>query len=76
MFKQRYGRPHRTYTGYRRRGISGRCTKCSGFLSRVSELPPEIKQMIGNYYKTGLRKRMVVSRNKHMTVKKRLWKAK
>jgi len=71
MLKQRYGRHHRTYTGHRSRGASGRCIKCTSFLSRVSKLPPEIKQMIFGRYRVGLRKRIVARKNRVVNVKKR-----
>lgn len=58
MFKQKYGRPHRTYIGYRNSRVSGRCSKCSSLLSRVSKLPAEIKGMIYSKYKRGLRFRV------------------
>jgi len=76
MLKQNYGKYHNRYTGYRRRGNSGRCKRCTSLLTRVARLPPELNQAIFRLYQTGLRRRVVLSRNRQVNIRKRLWRAK
>jgi len=57
MWKQKNGRPHRTWRGYKSTKSTGRCSKCTSLLARVRKLPVELRSKIRGYYKTGLRSR-------------------
>jgi hypothetical protein len=56
MFKQKNGRTHNIYRGYKRG--SGRCAKCDRMLNQTRGLPLELREIIAGYYRSGLRRRI------------------
>lgn len=71
MWKQKYGRSHRTWIGAKRTGTSGRCTKCTSLLSRVRKLPVELRYRILGSYKKGLGKRYAARKAGTLRLKKK-----
>jgi len=73
MYKQKYGRPHRTWRGYKPAKSSGRCSKCTSLLSRVRNLPVELRDKIGGIYRSSVRYRASRPRFR-MNLKKKVGK--